>query len=98
VKWVGVPVSMLLTVVYFASVTGIVDFGDQSRLVQRILPPALALPAIAICIVAWRRNARRRRLIAAGFCPCGYNRAGLAAGVVCPECGAAPAATTPTVP
>ena len=40
--------------------------------------------------VAWWRDRRRGRRLNAGECPsCGYDRAGLAAGAACPECGVA---------
>jgi len=56
---------------------------------------ALTLSTLALTIFAWHRDAATRRRLRWGFCLCGYNRAGLAAGVVCPECGA-PA--TPAAP
>jgi hypothetical protein len=50
----------------------------------------LYIPAgisLTVAALAWRRERRIRRL---GLCgACGYSRAGLAAGAVCPECGAA---------
>jgi len=40
-------------------------------------------------IFAWRLDDIARRRVRAGFCPkCDYDRTGLAAGAVCPECGA----------
>ena len=49
-----------------------------------------ALSAVAAGLTEWfqRRHERRARV---GRCPaCNYNRAGLAADVVCPECGKLP--------
>jgi predicted RNA-binding Zn-ribbon protein involved in translation (DUF1610 family) len=54
--------------------------------------PLWAPLLIAACAtaVAWRADARARRLARAGACPaCGYDRRGLEVGRVCPECGAA---------
>jgi predicted RNA-binding Zn-ribbon protein involved in translation (DUF1610 family) len=45
--------------------------------------------ALAATITARRLDAKARRLNSAHACPrCAYPRAGLAAGAVCPECGA----------
>ena len=42
---------------------------------------------------AWRADAKYMRRARVGLCAaCGYDRAGLAAGAVCPECGVAPSA------
>jgi len=53
----------------------------------------LWLPALASLLVtaaAWRVDAVHRRRARVGACSsCGYDRAGLAPGSVCPECGAA---------
>ena len=49
---------------------------------------ALTLPTLALTIFAWHRDAAIRRRLRSGCCPCGYDRAGLAAMSVCPECGA----------
>ena len=47
--------------------------------------PLLSLLATA---AAWRVEAKYLRRAREGACPaCGYDRAGLAAGAVCPECG-----------
>jgi hypothetical protein len=46
--------------------------------------------AMAAAAGAWRLDALARRRARVGFCcGCGYDRAGLAAGAVCPECGVA---------
>ncbi|MFN0136357.1 MAG: hypothetical protein ACKVS9_09615 [Phycisphaerae bacterium] len=59
---------------------------------NRVLVP-LWMPtcvALLVAIAAWRLEARACRRAGAGRCPnCDYDRTGLAAGWVCPECGAA---------
>ena len=52
---------------------------------------AITLPAIALTIFAWRRDAAARRRLLVNHCPaCNYDRAGLSTpGALCPECGAA---------
>lgn len=56
----------------------------------------LALGAVLIGAYAWRLDALAWRRDRVGFCArCGYDRKGLAAGVVCPECGEG-AASSPT--
>lgn len=58
------------------------------------LPAAAALAPFA---VAWPSEARAHRRIRAGRCPrCGYDRAGLALGATCPECGTVAAAAART--
>ncbi len=55
--------------------------------------PLLSLLATA---AAWRADAKYLRRARDGAClKCGYDRAGLAAGVVCPECGAAAGVRNP---
>jgi len=50
-------------------------------------PALLSLLATA---AAWRADAKYMRRVRVGLCAaCGYDRAGLAAGAVCPECGVA---------
>ena len=54
--------------------------------------PAVLLALLATA-AAWRADSQHLRRARAGMCPaCGYDRAGLAAGVACPECGAAASA------
>ncbi len=54
----------------------------------------LWLPAVAVAAttsVAWRLDTLARRRARVGFClKCNYDRTGLAAGAVCPECGRLP--------
>jgi hypothetical protein len=61
---------------------------------------ALWLPAAVTTLItaaAWRLDAIARRRDRVGCChSCNYDRAGLAAGAVCPECGAAPASSSTT--
>ena len=53
-------------------------------------PALLSLLATA---AAWRADAKYLRRVREGACPaCGYDRAGLAAGSLCPECGKQPEA------
>ena len=48
----------------------------------------LAASSLLGTVVAWRLDALARRRERVGRCPkCHYDRAGLAAGAVCPECG-----------
>jgi hypothetical protein len=50
----------------------------------------IALVCTAIATAAWISDAIIRRRMRAGRCPnCHYDRTGLAAAAVCPECGAA---------
>jgi hypothetical protein len=49
----------------------------------------LPLACVLVTAAAWRLDTLARRRERAGRCPnCRYDRTGLAAGAVCPECGA----------
>jgi hypothetical protein len=49
----------------------------------------LALPALLATLTAWRVDTLARRRARLNLCPkCNYDRAGIGAGAVCPECGA----------
>ena len=50
----------------------------------------LIIPLLAATAIAWRLDTLASRCARVGLCPkCHYDRAGLAPGAVCPECGAA---------
>ena len=52
---------------------------------------AVVAPITSITALAWRLDARARRRTKLNLCPkCNYDRTGLAAGAVCPECGSTP--------
>jgi hypothetical protein len=52
--------------------------------------PAIGVACVAT-LVAWRLDTLARRRERLGRCPkCNYDRAGIAAGAVCPECGDRP--------
>ena len=62
------------------------------RIVSIPLWPAVLLSLLATA-AAWRADAKYLRRVREGACPaCGYDRAGLAAGSLCPECGKQPEA------
>ena len=49
---------------------------------------AITLPVGTITVAAWRLDTLARRRARLNLCPkCHYDRAGLAPGAVCPECG-----------
>ena len=52
---------------------------------------APTLGAVLASAIAWRVGTLGRRRARRNLCPtCGYDRSGLAAGAVCPECGSKP--------
>jgi len=66
------------------------DRQSTGRFIPVWFPTALVLIPTALAWWLDRRASRRSRI---GLCPaCSYDRLGLAAGAVCPECGAAPTA------
>ncbi len=70
--------------------------GDVAYFVPLWCPTLLALLLTAL---AWRPDLIAHHRARKGLCPsCGYNRAGLAPGAVCPECGAAATMTAPPTP
>ena len=63
------------------------DYGGTHFYIPLWFPTLLSLLPTA---AAWRADAKCLRRARVKMCPaCGYDRAGLAAGVMCPECGAA---------
>jgi hypothetical protein len=69
------------------SVAGGADWGIDA------FPVPLWLPAVAMLIltaIAWRVDARARHSQGDVCAKCHYDRAGLAKGAVCPECGSEP--------
>ena len=67
------------------------DFGSHGWDWSIIIPLwAIAAPLAGITAIAWRFDTLARRRARVGLCPkCRYDRAGLAPGAVCPECGSA---------
>jgi hypothetical protein len=64
------------------------DFSDGIYVLPLWIPCAICLCITAVC---WRRDLLARRRARLNLCPnCDYDRAGLASGAPCPECGAAP--------
>ncbi len=62
---------------------------NKGRFMAIPLWPAVLLSLLATA-AAWRADAKYLRRARVGSCAaCGYDRAGLAAGAVCPECGGA---------
>ena len=60
---------------------------DWILLIPLWMPAVLAM---SICVGAWQRERLAHRRAQTHLCPkCNYDRTGLAAGAVCPECGAA---------
>lgn len=70
--------------------------GNRIRAVRAPIALLIALAATPL-LISWRRQRRLRRRLSLGLCSrCGYNRAGLASGQPCPECGRQGAITTAT--
>ncbi len=62
---------------------------DERYLVVPLWPPLIT--SVCAAGVAWRLDFLTRRRARIGHCvKCNYNRAGLAGGARCPECGAMP--------
>ena len=52
----------------------------------------LWVPALLLAIAVWRLDTLARLRAKLNLCPkCNYDRAGLAVGAACPECGLKPA-------
>jgi hypothetical protein len=71
--------------------------ADSSTLGWRASMPMWVPASASLCaaVLAWRRDAVARRREQVGLCPkCNYDRAGLAAGAKCPECGEPPASSS----
>ena len=70
-------------------------FGMESLTIPVWPAPVIAALPLALVVAGRARTGRRRRL---GLCAaCGYDRRGISAGAVCPECGsggAAPASSS----
>ena len=81
--------------VYFGSANSALEFwrmlhSSTWSIVVPLWPAVVA--TLTLTAFAWRLDTLARRRARAGFCPkCNYNRTGLAAGAVCPECGNLPA-------
>jgi hypothetical protein len=69
------------------------DFGPPGQELRALYIPLWALVALALfaTVLAWRLDTLARRRARLNLCPkCNYDRAGIAVGARCPECGAAP--------
>ncbi len=68
------------------------EFGYSVGYWEFVLPLWIPVAiSLTLTATAWRLDALARRRARVGFCPkCNYDRSGLAAGTVCPECGALP--------
>jgi hypothetical protein len=83
--WIWGPLAVPNGGVFWKLWTNAASYGPSFPL---WLPAALSLGATG---GAWRLDTLARRRACAGLCPkCHYDRTGLAASAVCPECGAAP--------
>ncbi len=75
-------------------------YADLARYGLHVRLPlwTVIVPVAGATTIAWRHDVRMTRRKREGICPkCSYNRHGLPAQAVCPECGAAPAAmSTPS--
>ncbi len=57
----------------------------------------VVVPTIAFTVSVWRLDTLARRRLRIGHCPtCNYNRHGIPAQAVCPECGALPDVPVPS--
>jgi hypothetical protein len=68
---------------------------EEDNIFRELDIPTWTLVALAAATAtgAWRLDTLARRRARAGLCPaCNYDRRGIPAASVCPECGAAPAA------
>ena len=73
----------------FRWTSSIVDSPTAWQDARPLWMPTLAV--LLITVVAWRLDTLARRRARVNLCPkCNYDRAGLAPGAVCPECGTAP--------
>lgn len=101
IKWGGALVTLLLLVVWIHDIREFMITGGEPRhrgLWRWMdlpgvcgLPPLIGVFTIAATLTAWRLDVLARRRARIGLCAkCHYDRAGLAASTVCPECGTAP--------
>lgn len=96
IKWGGAVMSVWLAGVWLISLParkhGVwfarASPGSAWAFLQAIPFWTPAALAFAITAIAWRLDTLATRLARLNLCPtCRYDRTGLAAGAVCPECG-----------